>query len=541
MSTLIVPPLDPEPWPTLGPQVCDFIEAHGRYGPGPLQGEAYRVEPEFRAQLYRAYEVYPQNHPRAGRRRFKRVVLSMRKGTAKTEKAMQVALCESHPEGPVRCDGFDAHGQPVGRGVPSNPYIPLLAYTKDQVEDLAYFVLKDIIEHSDLSEDYDVGEERILVLDERGREGGKIVGLSGSPNARDGARTTWQHFDETHRLSLPKLVEAHSTMQANLFKIVAADAWSMATTTAPEPGQGSVAEQDMRYAEMIRDGKVDDPQLFYFHRQAADGAPLETPEQVREALLEASGPAVEWSGDIDALVSHFFEPNTDRPYYCRVWLNWSEAAGDRAFDVNRWDELGHVENVIAAGSEVTLGFDGSRFQDSTALVVTDVKTGAQMLLGLWEHDGSEDWEVDRDDVTARVETAFETWKVRRLNADPAHWEETIAAWAGRWGKRRVVAWWTNRHKPMAYALRAYREAIEGGDVSHDSDPNLRRHLANAKRLDLHLVDDEGKPLWLIGKDRQDSPRKIDAAMAACLSWQARTDALGKGAGRQKRAGGGFSM
>ena len=541
MTTLIVPELDAEPWPTLGPQVVAFIETHGRYGPGPLQGEPYRVEPEFKAQLFRAYEVFPQGHPRAGRRRFKRVVLSMRKGTAKTEKAMQIALAESHPDGPVRCDGFDAYGVPVGRGVPSNPYIPLLAYTKDQVEDLAYFVLKDIIEHSDLAEDYDVGEERILILDERGREGGKIVGLSGSPNSRDGARTTFQHFDETHRLHRPSLVEAHSTMQANLFKIVAADAWSLATTTAPEPGQGSVAEGDMAYAELIREGKVDDPQLFFFHRQAREASPLETPEQVREALIEASGPAVAWSGDIDALVSNFFEPTTDRSYWCRVWLNWAEASESRAFDVNRWDELGHPEVVIPPRVEVTLGFDGSRFADSTALVVTEVRTGTQMLLGLWEHDGSEDWEVDREDVTARVETAFETWRVRRLNCDPAHWEETVASWAGRWGKKRVVAWWTNRHKPMAFALRSYREAMVAGDVSHDGDKNLRRHIANAKRVELNMVDDEGKPLWLIGKDRADSPRKIDAAMAACLSWQARTEAMTKGAGSTRRTGGGFSM
>ena len=39
MAHLIVPTLDDEPWPTLGPQVCDFIEDRFTFGPGPLAGE----------------------------------------------------------------------------------------------------------------------------------------------------------------------------------------------------------------------------------------------------------------------------------------------------------------------------------------------------------------------------------------------------------------------------------------------------------------------------------------------------------------------
>ena len=99
MGTLVVPGLDAEPWPTLGPQIVDFIEDRFIYGPGSLKGRPYVVDPEFRAFLYRAYEVYPQGHRLAGRRRFKRVGLSVRKGLAKTEKMAVVAGCELHPRG----------------------------------------------------------------------------------------------------------------------------------------------------------------------------------------------------------------------------------------------------------------------------------------------------------------------------------------------------------------------------------------------------------------------------------------------------------
>ena len=54
MAVLVVPPVEESPWPTLGPQVCAFIEATWTYGPGSLQGRPYVIDPEFRAVLYRA-------------------------------------------------------------------------------------------------------------------------------------------------------------------------------------------------------------------------------------------------------------------------------------------------------------------------------------------------------------------------------------------------------------------------------------------------------------------------------------------------------
>jgi hypothetical protein len=39
---------------------------------------------------------------------------------------------------------------------------------------------------------------------------GKAEAVSASPNARDGARTTFQHADETHRFTLDSLKRAWS-------------------------------------------------------------------------------------------------------------------------------------------------------------------------------------------------------------------------------------------------------------------------------------------------------------------------------------------
>ncbi|MFS8571316.1 MAG: hypothetical protein FWJ62_09895, partial [Thermaerobacter sp.] len=90
-------------------------------------------------------------------------------------------------------------------------------------------------------------------------------------------------------------------------------------------------------------------------------------------------------------------------------------------------------------------------------------------------------------------------------------------------------WWTNRRKAMAYALEAFETAINEGAMSHSGDRRLERHLGNARRKDLPQKTEDGRPLWLIQKERPDSPHKIDAAMAAVLSWEARMDAIAAGA------------
>lgn len=528
----MVPELDAAPWPTLGPQVCEFIESFLTFGPGDLRGKPARLDPEKRALIYRMYEVFPQGHPQEGRRRFKRVALSLRKGSAKTEFAAWLAACELHPEGPVRCDGFDARGEPVGVGV-TDPYIALVAYTEEQSEELAYGALRVILGYSQIADDFDIGLERVM----RAGGDGKAVPLATAPNSRDGARTTWQHFDETHRFTLPRLKAAHRTMLANIPKRRQADAWSLETTTAPAPGEGSVAEDTMDYARQVADGKIADARLFFFHRQAGEGHDLATPEGIRAAVIEASGPVAEWS-DIDGIMEQWRDPMADRAYLERVWLNRVVRSSERAFDLARWQEL--VTTVFGLGVPdrelITLGFDGSRFADSTGLVATHVATGYQWVVGVWERPVHvAEWEVPVAEVDAAVEEAFRRWDVWRMYCDPPYWETFVSRWAGLFGSERVLEWWTNRSKQMAYALRSYFGAMQTGELSHDGSQVFARHIGNACRKILPLRDEAGAPLWTIYKERPDSPHKIDVAMAGCLSWEARCDALAAGVGVRRRS------
>jgi hypothetical protein len=95
-----------------------------------------------------------------------------------------------------------------------------------------------------------------------------------------------------------------------------------------------------------------------------------------------------------------------------------------------------------------------------------------------------------------------------------------------------VEWWTNRIRAMAFAVREYREGMASGACTHayqstELDGAFERHLAAAARRYVNIFDDVGQQMFVMGKPPDG--RKIDAAMAGCLSWQCYLDAVKSGA------------
>jgi hypothetical protein len=190
---------------------------------------------------------------------------------------------------------------------------------------------------------------------------------------------------------------------------------------------------------------------------------------------------------------------------------------------------------------VTVGFDGARFRDATALVVTDVKTGLQQLEFLAEKPLNDDeWEVDEAALTAKWNYIRRSYKVLLCYGDPAYYTATLGAWAAKAGispitKKSVVQeFWTNKQDRMVKALMGYESAINSSvvtysDIEYATDVrvkhgDLTRHIGNAGKKLLNMVDlKTGKRKWILGKLHKD--RKFDAGMAAVLSWEARMDVL----------------
>jgi phage terminase large subunit-like protein len=327
------------------------------------------------------------------------------------------------------------------------------------------------------------------------------------------------------------LKQAHQTMLNNLAKRKIADPWMLEVTTAPEPGTGSVAEATMDYAKAVEDGNLTDTSLFFFHRQASDEHDLTTREGARAAVIEASGPAAAWR-DIDAIVGIWADPSTDRAFWERVWCNRLVQSSSQAFDVERWKALARKEITIAPESTIVIGFDGGQFHDSTGIVATDVKTGHQWVAGVWECPLTpalaDKWQVPVREVDAVMRDLFERFNVWKLYADPPYWQSWIATWKDAFGEDRVEEWLTNRRRPMSAALEGFATAMRDGTLRHSGDPRYAKHIGNARREDLPWRDEQGKAVWLVRKERPDSPHKIDLAVAGVLSWTARTDAVAAG-------------
>ncbi|WP_232002808.1 large terminase [Mycobacterium sp. 1245801.1] len=499
-----------------------------------MAGQPARIDDEKRAFVYSMYEVHPLGHPLAGNRVYNRVALEMRKGVGKTSFAAWIVCAELHPDSPVRFNGFDANGQ-LRQGRPVNsPYIPMLADTKDQADELCYAFVKFILESCEDADLFDIGNERILRLGANGTADGRAVSVSGAPGSRDGALTTFQHIDEAHRLFLPRMREAHETMLQNLPKRPQEDPWTLYTSTAGKPGQGSI-EEDLRLdAEDIAAGKKSDPTFFYFSRWAGEEhRDLTTVEARVAAVAEATGPVGEWApGQFERIARDWDRKGVDRAYWERVWLNRWRQGESQAFN------MPHVRDTLCRparikdGAFVALGFDGARFRDSTALVAVDIESGLSELLGMWERpDDVEEWTVPESEVTELLADTMRRFKVWRAYCDPPHWTETVAGWSQRWPDQ-IIEWHTNRHRMMAFAVRALAEAVDSSAITFGDGPyrpDLFRHMGNTGRNELRVRDDHGEALWVPQKADGRQIDKIDAAVALTLAWTACLDARRSGA------------
>jgi phage terminase large subunit-like protein len=179
-----------------------------------------------------------------------------------------------------------------------------------------------------------------------------------------------------------------------------------------------------------------------------------------------------------------------------------------------WRPLERPDRVVEAGEEVILGFDGSYNNDSTALVGCTLD-GHLWVEGLWERPPLvREWFVPRDEVELAVHRALEKYRVRELACDPPGWVNEIQEWVREYGEPPsgpVFVYETNKPSLMSAACSRFYTAILEGEISHDGNPDLARHLANA-------VVKETRDGAYITKDGRHSRRKIDLAVAAVVAY-----------------------
>lgn len=522
---------------SLGAQVVDWVESHLCHGPGDVLGDPIELDAEFVAFVRECYRLDD-----AGRRVFRRAILSRAKGRAKSELAAMIVCAEAL--GPVRFDrwaeggersswGYEYDvGEPIGAPVRS-PLIRCLATEEGQTGHV-YGAAAAMLTHARDAHGLlaDVGLTRTFLPG-----GGVILPSTASSASKDGGRETFGVADEIHLYVLAELHRMHATVRRNLGKRRAAEPWLLETTTAFLPGEQSVAEQAHEWVREVGQARAVAAGVLYDHVQAPPIADWDDDAEILAGLRVAYGPFSDVI-DLERVLAEIRDPHAERADSFRYWMNTPTAGSNQWLAPAAWDARAQPVPV-ADGELVALGFDGSKFDDSTALIgcrlgATPEEPGHLFVLGLWEKpDGiaGHGWEVPRAEVDAAVHDAFSRYNVARFYADPPYWQDEVDAWHQEFGDA-VAPWWTHRDAQMARALERLHTAVLDGTVTHDGDRRLAAHIANARKR-------KTRAGVTIAKDSKRSARKIDAAIAAALAFEARADAIRAGAAQPKPAYGAY--
>lgn len=526
---------------SLGWLLLAWLEYFAVHGPGDVQGEPVRHGDEYSGFIADCYALDPE-----GRRLYDSVFLSRPKGCDKSGLGGRFGLTEAFA--PCRFAGW-AHGgeiyrdpwglgfayeyqpgEPMGRPV-KVPYIRCLATEEGQtglVYDTIYYNLTEgPLTHVP---GVDVGLTRVLLPG-----GGEITPSTASSASKDGGKETFCDFDESHLYIHPDLRRMYQTVTRNLRKRKKiAGTWFLEMTTMFAPGEESVAEGTYRLSEQIEAGKTRRERLLVDHRWGECDDPADE-AALRAGIREAYGDAMAWN-DLDGLVDEFYDLRAHITDSRRYFLNAETETSDAWLAAREWDPCADLLTVMTDRELVTLGFDGSVSDDATALVACRVADGHLELVACEERpaDAPTGWQVDQAAIDAAVAAAFERYDVAGFFADPPHWQDYIDRWTAQYaGGLRVKAsqshpieWWTNRPSIMVSALERFREAVVSKRLTHDGSTLLRRHVLNARRR----VSRSGIQ---IAKEYPGSPRKIDAAMAAVLAYEARADAVAAGVSTQR--------
>lgn len=410
-------------------------------------------------------------------------------------------------------------GEPKGMPWPT-PLIQITANSEDQTDNI-WDAFRPMAEGGWLASLMKVGESFARLPN-----GGRIDIVTASDLSRLGQRTTFIAQTEVGLWMTPVMRRVARTQYRNLAGMRGR---ASIETNAWDPAQRSVAQEEFESAATdIYRQFVQPPRSLSFTNKAERRRIFHT-VYPKDTLREHGGHVS--LATIEAEAADLL--TRDPAEAARFFGNMLVTGQGRAFDMDVWAVRAQkAPYVVPGGALIVIGFDGSRRWDHSSMIATEVMTGYQWPLGIWrpeDHGGA----IPADVVTATLEQAFETWDVWRVYADPPYWDDTIAAWAGQWGRDRVVEWATNRPRQMGHVYRAWSEAQAMATMSHCAEGEplcslFTAHVRHAFRHDTGYRDEHGA-LWYAEKERQGSPDKIDSCPAAALSWEARNDAIASGA------------
>lgn len=412
-------------------------------------------------------------------------------------------------------------GEPMGERHPS-PVIQITATSEDQTDNI-YRPLRAMIDLGPLKELMAVREGFIRILGRSSDEDfDRIDVVTSSANSRLGNPVSFCPQDETGLwVKSNKMVKVAETQRRNAAGM---GGRTMETTNCFDPSEESVAQRTMEAA-------ADDVFIFY------DPPPAHLSyknKRERRQIHKYNYRHSPWV-TVDSIDAEAAEiAATDPAQAERFFGNRIVADYDSYFDAEAWEAIASP-GLVPDGAMIALGFDGSMYDDWTAIRARWVDGDAMYGFTPTFADGAPTvWnpadfggEVPRAEVAAAVGELFERFTVVRMYCDPELWQSEIDAWAVKHGEKIVIAWPTNRTRPMSEALERLRTDVTTKAFTHDGDATALTHVRNARRVRRPGGVVIGKP-----NDHQ----KIDVVMADALAHEAACDAKAAGLTTPRRRG-----
>ena len=471
-------------------------------------------------------------------------------------------LCLTEFLGPVRLVTFrrGAPGGVEGRPV-DMPWVQIAATAESQTANTMRMVRAFAPKRSHVVEFYslDPGKTIYYGLPEK-----TLEVITSSFTSAEGAEATFIAGDELeHWRPANGGPDLAATLADNLAK---SGNRMVGTNNAWEPGIESVAESDWAGWLLQEEGRLrGETRILYDAVIAWPGVDLSDPAELRE-VLEHIYADCDWKrphepdpdrpGDlrpvpgskpeVRPIMERIWSPRSKPEDSQRKYLNLPTVAANAWTTPEAWSLLALPTRVVEAGEAVALFFDGSKSQDATALVGCCISDGHVFTVGMWEPSLSREYdEVPVAEVDTVVRWAFDEYQVLGFFGDVQEWEsfvkvswpedlgEGLAVHAVPSGKSPQPIAWDMRTHTYEFTVEAELVLAEIDDqgFTHDADPRLARHVANAR---------VAKNRWgtSVRKKSPDSAEKIDAAVCMIGARMVRRRVLAKLAEAPQPARGG---
>jgi len=515
-----------EPFPSLGGLFCGWMEANLVIPDGNLAGHPFRVTDSQYAHFWHLFRLNPDaeydpmdsvanNESRAAV--YTTSVFSRAKGSGRSP--LLGAASWAAALGPVLFGGWDEDGQPIGLPHP-NPWVQIMGYSQKSTKNLWSSLM--------LTADRDMGAAALMDRDDIsiGRSqvilpNGIMEFVTASPGSLEGNRVTFGVIEESgYMLPANSGIEVAAVLERNRQKT---GGKIVQISNAYVPGQQSVMESAHDYVKAHAAGKVrGNLSVYWDHREFPPDTNIHDEDSLRKGLKYVYQDST-WV-PIESIINTFYDTRTPIASSRRFFGNQITAAVDAWISNPEWGACKRDDVTVLPEEPITLGFDGSIRDDSTALVGCRVSDGHLFLLGVWEKPFGKDgigWEVDREDVDATLASAFDSYNVVGMFADQAHWSDRVDVWRKLYGQKLKVSsgssvnpmyFAMNRNLMVITALDRFLQATLAKELSHDGNIIMEQHILNCRRR----ISRSGIQ---IAKEYPSSPNKIDVAMAAMLAYE----------------------